>query len=164
MEVLGNTIATNFPELAVQDISRAFNERTGIRLVDVLMRDHSKVFIAENSTHSRAWFNIMQQPTAACVVLHADNFLALSASQLFSVGLSAHLRRFIKEDAASEPCCVCLETKATTGTCTRCLANVCLACERELARRSGQVITIGCWSVPVLKCPQCSHQMPVAST
>ena len=164
MEVLGDTLTSSFPELAVRDVSRAFSANTSLRLVDVLIRDPSKVFIAENSRRSRSWFSIMQQPRAACVVLHADNFLALSASQVVSVGLAAHLRRFIREDAASEPCCVCLETKATAGTCTRCLANICLACERELARRSGQVITIDTFSVSVLKCPHCSHHMPVAST
>lgn len=164
MEVLGDTITSDFPELAVQDVSRALTAHTGVRLVDVLIRDPSKVFIADNSTRSRSWFKIMQQPRAACVVLHADNFLALSASQVVSVVLAAHLRRFIKEDAASEPCCVCLESKASSGTCTRFLANICLACERKFVRLSGQVLTVASWSVPVLKCPQCSHHMPVAST
>ena len=119
MEVLGDTITSNFPELVVQDISRALSARTGVRLVDVLIRDPSKVFIAENSRRSRSWFNIMQQPTAACVVLHADNFLALPASQVLGLGLAAQLRRFFNEHAASAPCCVCLDTKATSGTCSR---------------------------------------------
>ncbi len=164
MEVLGDTITSNFPELVVQDVSHAFSAGTSPRLGDVLIRDPSKVFIAENSRRSRSWFNIMQQPRAACVVLHADNFLALPASQVVGIGLAAQLRRFFNEDAASEPCCVCLEAKAATGTCGRCLANICLACERELVRRSGQVFTVGTLSVSVLKCPQCSNLMPVAST
>lgn len=163
MEKLYETVTGNFPELVVQDISRAFSVRTSSRLVDKLIKDPSKVFIAENSRRCRLWFTIMGQPRAACVVLHADNFLALPASQVHSPGLAAQLRRFLKEDAASEPCCVCLETKATSGTCTRCLANICMACEAEVVRRSGQVITVGTLSVPVLKCPQCSHHMPVAS-
>ncbi len=162
MQVLGDTITSNFPELVVQDVSHAFSAGTSPRLIKVLIKDPSKVFIAENSRRCRSWFNIMGQPRAACVVLHADNFLALPASQVVSGGLAAQLWRFFKEDAASAPCCVCLETKATTGTCSRCLANICLACERELVRRSGQVIPVGTLSVSVLKCPQCPHLMPVA--
>ena len=164
MQVLGDTITSNFPELVVQDVSHAFSAGTSPRLIKVLIKDPSKVFIAENSRRGRSWFNAMGEPWAACVVLHADHYLALPASQVVSVGLAAHLRRFFREDAASAPCCVCLETKASSGTCSRCLANICLACERELVRRSGQVLTIGILSVSVLKCPQCSNLMPVAST
>ncbi|KAK9833894.1 hypothetical protein WJX74_009229 [Apatococcus lobatus] len=133
MEVLGNTITSNFPELVVQDVSHAFSAGTSTRLVNVLTRDSSKVYIAQNSRRCRSWFKIVGHPRAACVVLHADNYLTLPASQVFSAGLAA-----------------------------QCLANVCLACEKELARRSGQVVTAGTLSVSALKCPQCSHLMPVA--
>ena len=162
--MLSNTITSNFPELVVQDVSHAFSKTTSLRLVDVLIRDPSKVFIAHHSMRSHTWFVIMGQPTAACVVLHADDYLALPLSQMLGGGLAAQLRRFLKEDAASAPCCVCLETKAASGTCRRCLANICLACERQLVKLRGEIITIGRLSASIIKCPQCSQVMPVAST